>query len=350
MSTKPNIPEEEIDLGTLFNQIGKMFSNFFAFIGNIFNSIYHYGIIFLLFIRKNIIFLGLATLIGGIVGYLLSLNQESVYTSEMEVEASYGSANQLYKQIGVVNNLIADKDTIKIAELFDIPVSQTAWVSGFTIEPIEPEKQKYLAYDRYMQETDTIYTRDFKFEDFVKRFKDKDLRSYKIIGMATRPENFQIFTNGFIKFVETEFYISLKNEKLSDLNFSREEYKKDVSQLDSLRKLYKEVALLKAREQNNDAANLNLTTSNLNYKNFDMDLYQYSFILIRSLEELNKKIAEHDNILDISTDFGIAIERIGLINKSWFKYAVFGFILALLVLYGIQFNRYLNNYKKKLVK
>ena len=50
MATKPNIPEEEIDLGTLFNQIGKMFSSFFAFIGNIFKSIYHYLILLILFV------------------------------------------------------------------------------------------------------------------------------------------------------------------------------------------------------------------------------------------------------------------------------------------------------------
>lgn len=350
MSTKPNIPEEEVDLGTLFSQIGKMFSNFFDFIGNIFKSLYHYLILFLLFVKKNVLVLGLATLIGAIAGFIVDFDKEPVYRAEMEVETAYGSANQFYKQIAVVNSLIANEDSVKIAQLFDIPSDQTRWISGFSIEPIEPLKQKLLAYDLYMQETDTIYTRGFEYADFEKRLDEKDLRFYKVTGNGSKPGDFRIFTKGFKKLVETEFYINLKDKTLGHLSFIHEEVKDNIYQLDSLRQQYKEVAILQAKKQNTDAASLNLSTSNTAPRNLDMDINNYSLRLMQELEIINEKIVRSDSILNITSDFGPTSEYDSLIEKNWIKYGVLGFVLALLFISGLHFNRYLNNYEKRLVK
>ncbi len=350
MATKPEIPQEEIDLGTLFGQIGKMFSNFFAFFGNIFKSIYHFCIIFLLFLRKNIIVLGIATLLGAIVGYILSLNQKPVFTAEMTVEANYGVASQLYKQIDVINDLVANKDTTEIARLFDIPISETSWLSGFSMEPIEPEKQRLKAYDAYMQETDTIYTREFEFNDYQQRLDDKDLSFFKIQANSIEPDNFKIYTNGLIKMAKTDYYINRKNKKLGELTFAQEEIRDNIYQLDSLRKRYNEVALIHAKKEGKDPSNLNFSTSNAVQRNFDMELNSHSLNLLEELDKINKKIERHDRIIEVSSDFGNAVKNTSLLIKGWFKYAVLGFILALLVLSGINFNRYLSNYENKVLE
>ena len=55
MSKQVQTQEEEIDLGGFFNQIGRLFSKLFAFVGGIFKSLYHLFIITLIFIKNNYI-------------------------------------------------------------------------------------------------------------------------------------------------------------------------------------------------------------------------------------------------------------------------------------------------------
>jgi len=63
--------EEEVDLGSLFVVIGKGIKNLFNYIGNILNSIFHYFILLLIFLKKHTVKLGLALLLGFIVRFVL---------------------------------------------------------------------------------------------------------------------------------------------------------------------------------------------------------------------------------------------------------------------------------------
>ncbi len=349
MATQPDIPQEEIDLGNLFSQIGKMFSSLFNFIGDVFKSLYHYFIILLLFLRKNILILGVATLFGAILGFLLSLNKDPVYTSEMSVETAYENGIRLYSQVDYLNTLISFEDSIMMGKIFDISSTEAASILGFEAQPIDSEKNFYLAYDAYIQNTDSIYTHEFEFEDFSKRMVDTDLRFHKIIVEGFKPRVFVKLNNGIKPLIENEYYKDLKEKKAEELAFEKENIINNLSQIDTLRKRYKETAYLELKQKADKNSGVSFNTTNKAYKgNPDKDLYHISDTLMLKLRELNRLDVENKDILKIQSEFNIGNVKKGFIGKKWMRYGVFAFVLAFLVLLGIQFNKYLNRYKENM--
>ena len=86
MSINQHNKEEEIDLGSLFVIIGNGFKKFFRSIGRIFTGIFHFFIQILLFIKGNIIKLGISTMVGAAFGGYLEIESETIYGSDMIIE------------------------------------------------------------------------------------------------------------------------------------------------------------------------------------------------------------------------------------------------------------------------
>ena len=71
-----NNNQEEVDLGSLFAIIGKGFSNFFTFIATIFKELFHLIISVFLFLKENSVKIGIALIIGLVVGLFLEIKKE----------------------------------------------------------------------------------------------------------------------------------------------------------------------------------------------------------------------------------------------------------------------------------
>ena len=59
-----NNNSDEIDLGQLFQLIGRAFQKLFNFIKSVFKGLFHMLILFLLFIQKNFLILAIAAILG----------------------------------------------------------------------------------------------------------------------------------------------------------------------------------------------------------------------------------------------------------------------------------------------
>jgi hypothetical protein len=342
MSEKPNLPQEEVDLGTLFSQIGQAFKNLFNSIGKLFKYAFHYGILLILFIRKNYIILGIATLLGIIYGVYKDFNSVPHYESDLIIETNYGSAKQLYKQIASINSLLARKDSVRVAEILKITPAQAGQLYGFNIEPFEKEKQLLSAYDVYMQETDTIYTKNFKIEDFSSRKGDFDLRFHKVTVKAKNQINWKALGKNFSQLAENPFFTDLKNKYLKSLLYEKEKIVAGINNIDSLRIRYDKVAILEATTPKT-RTDLNFSTSKKGERNFDIDLYPWVESFLYTLSEVDKKILRHDVVSRVVTNFetGKIIS-----NITWLKSGVLAFLFALFILALIEFNKYLNSYQK----
>jgi len=55
----------------------------------------------------------------------------------------------------------------------------------------------------------------------------------------------------------------------------------------------------------------------------------------------------NDFVVKAQSDFIIGSKKGGLLDKSWVRLGLLGFILAFLALVGIQLNTYLSNYEKR---
>ena len=119
-SSKSNNEEEEVDLGSLFVIIGKGFSNFFNFIGNIFKGIFHFLITILIFLRENILKIGIAGFIGLIAGFFLEVKTPKKFESEMLLKPNFESTRQLYNNVNYYNDLVKQKDTVSLQKIFNL--------------------------------------------------------------------------------------------------------------------------------------------------------------------------------------------------------------------------------------
>ena len=150
--TKQNIPQEdEIELGSLFKIIGKGFQNLFKAIGQFFKMIFHYLILSLLFLRNNALKLGIAIIIGAALGLYLDLTKPKKYSSTMIVEPNFKSAQQLYNNVNFYHELVKQKDSILLGEIFQIPVNEASKLKGFYIEPIKNEHEKYEYFNNFIE-------------------------------------------------------------------------------------------------------------------------------------------------------------------------------------------------------
>jgi uncharacterized membrane protein (UPF0136 family) len=216
MATKT--PNEEVDLGQLFKVIGNGFRNFFNAIGNLFKSLFHYLILVLIFVKKNILFLGLATLLGGIIGYFIDKNNDPFFSSEMIIKTNYGSAKRLNNQKEYINNLIKDEDSVALANYFNIKSTEASQLVSFQVEPFEKQKNLLIDYDYFMVRRDTNYVKEFNFKDFSNRVSDEDLRFQKVTFYALNDAIFGKLSSGLKNGVETEYYKQLKDNSVEKLN------------------------------------------------------------------------------------------------------------------------------------
>jgi len=136
MSTSQKNNEEEVDLGSLFVIIGKGFSNLFNFIGNIFVGIFHFIISILLFLKEHVIKIVIAAIIGLIAGLFLEVKTSKRYGSELLLEPNFESARQLYNNVNFYNDLVKQKDTLGLQEVFNIDKESAASLVKFEIEPL----------------------------------------------------------------------------------------------------------------------------------------------------------------------------------------------------------------------
>ena len=87
---------EDVDIMQLFTFIGKGITNLINFIISLFQTVFGWFLLFLLFIRANLNKMILAAVVGGSLGAIYQYAIKEVqYESSMTVEPNFGSAVQL---------------------------------------------------------------------------------------------------------------------------------------------------------------------------------------------------------------------------------------------------------------
>ena len=124
MSTTPqkNDANQEIDLSQISEKIGDLFQGVLTFIFNV-----------ILFLKKNILILGLLFVIGAVLGFYLDKNSK-VYDNQIIVSPNFGSTDYLYAKIDLINSKINDGDTVFLKE--EVGIKEPKKLRIIEIEPI----------------------------------------------------------------------------------------------------------------------------------------------------------------------------------------------------------------------
>jgi hypothetical protein len=340
-----NTQNEEVDLSKVFAMIGNAFKNLFNSILNLFKSIFHYLILGLIFIKNHALKLAIATVLGGVLGYVLEMNKAPEYSSNMLVEINFKSGKHLYNQQDYLNTLVSNKDSEKLAKIFSISKKDASNLTGFIVSPYDFEKNLFVEFDSYMKRTDTVLTRGFTIKDFEKRINNTDYRVQKITAYSKDRTIFNKLKNGFINLMENDHFKGLLKLKSLELANRKEVLENNLKEIDSLREIYKEVALLNAKKTGTLGTNIDLSESTKK-RNFDMDLFSQSNQILNLLKKLDNEKIGNEFIISVLSNFTLGVENNSLLHKKWLRFAFFGGVLMFLFIIGMNLNKFLNNYQK----
>lgn len=344
--SKENISSDEVDLGNLFKILGKGIQNFFNVIGQFFATLYHYFILFLLFLRNNAIKLGLATIIGAGIGLYFDLTKPAEYSSKMTVEPNFESTQQLYNNIYFYHELVQQKNIALLAKSLNISKEEASNLKGFYIEPIKNENEKYEVFNKFMQEVDTTAVKNLNIKEFKKEFSDFDYKYHQIKVKSTNSVIFSKLGDPIVSSLENNpYYKNLK--KINDQNFlqNQQVLVKSLSEIDTLRKIYNEVLLTEAKKTGSGTS---ITLAQGVKKTEEVKLFNESLKLNEELIANNKEKAEVTEILNVVSTFSnIGLKERKIISKYTFIIGFGAGLLMFLIVLFLQLNIYLLNYKNK---
>ena len=345
MSTDQKNNEEEVDLGSLFIIIGRGFSKFFNFIGSIFKGIFHGLISILIFLKNNIIKIGIAALIGGILGTFLEVKRGDYYESELLLEPNFKSTRQLYDNINYYNDLVKQKDTAGLAETFKLDKSTAASLKKFVVEPVVSENDIINSYNGFVSSVDTTTIKSYTFVEFKTSFTDYDYNLHKVTVTSTQNNIFDKLDDVIISSVVNNKYFN-RIKELSNKNLNRTDslYRRNLTQIDSLRKVYMEVMLDEAKKQTSGTS-IDLGGEKTTTK--EIDLFVTGKQINADLKQITSDKATKYEVINIISNFQPIGTEVKAITRNYaFLLALIGAGLMILFLLTIRLNSYLSSYNK----
>jgi hypothetical protein len=345
MSTKQNNNEEEVDLGSLFLIIGKGFSNFFNFIGRIFQGIFHVVVNILIFLKKNYRNIGIATFIGGFLGFIIEFNKPDLFEAELLLEPNFKSTRQLYNNVNYYNDLVKQEDITSLQKIFNLDENLAESLKKFEIEPIMIDSDIINSYDDLILSVDTLTIKSYEYDDFKASFTKYDFRIHKVIVRSEKNDVFDKLDDVIISSVVNNSYFNrIKKITNKNLNTTDSLYRQNLIQIDSLRQVYMEVMLEEAKKQTSGTS---IDLGGQKSKTQEIDLFDINREINEDLEEIGEKKSTKYEVINVLSNFQpIGTEVEGVTTNYGFLLAALGGGLMISLLLLRQLNTYLENYNK----
>ena len=341
--------KEEVELGALFIIIGRGFRNFFNFIWKILKGIFHFVILVLLFVRENIIKLGIALLIGGAYGGFLEFVSKPTYGADLVLQPNFKSSIQLYNNVNYYNELIIQEEYDKLGAIFNINSEKASSIVSFEVTPIKTNNDILESYNELVTSIDTAAIRSYTFLDFKKAFTDYDYKRHKVHVEAESNTVFGNLGEVIISSIEeNEYYKRLKTFKRKDLYRSDSILKQNLKDVDSLRKVYNRVMLEEAKKESS-GTNIDLALGEGEQKSTkELELFRTSRDINYQLNLITEEVSEKSEVVNVISNFqSVGYEIKGITNNQIAIKGLMGFIIMTFVILLSKLNKYLESYKNR---
>ncbi|MBC3845747.1 hypothetical protein H8K90_05110 [Winogradskyella echinorum] len=314
MSEKlPQQPQsEEVDLGQLFNAIGKLFERFFSFIGKIFKAIFSAIIYTIKPLVVHFKLVAIALVIATALGFILQKTKKPMYYSNMVVKPHFDSKYQLANNIDYFNSLIGSGDLKELSNIFEIDTIRAKALVSFDFEA-GPETQNDLfkEYDEYVMSVDTSLVDELSYKEFV---NNRDLLSGRLFSVIVKAHEKDIFLDleeGFKKTFVNPHSVYKKKVRDTMALIERENLLKQLASLENIQNTYLEVIKNESEKSKvslDITGGLPLQEEKTATKEYELFLKEQE--IRRALNKLNQTIAEENTYFDVLSGF----DRIG--NKD----------------------------------
>ncbi|WP_299121244.1 hypothetical protein [uncultured Winogradskyella sp.] len=350
MSDKlPQQPQnEEVDLGQLFNAIGRLFERLFSFIAKIFKGIFSAIIYTIKPLVDNFKLVAIVLVIAAILGYVYKKVKEPIYYSNMVVRPHFDSKYKLSSNINYFNGLISSRNYSELSNIFEIDSSDVKELVGFELKA-GPETQNdlFIEYDEYVKSIDTSLVDELNYVEYV---KNRDLLSGSLFAIKARSFKNNIFPHleeGFRKTFENDFSKYQKKVRDTVAFLERQALNTQLDRLDSIQKTYLEVIKNESKNQSLSLAvpgTLPLQEEKTATKEYDLFLKEQE--IRRTLNYLDKSIAEENTYFDVLSSFDKVGSKDNNIRQRYtILFPVLALILFVLGFLALKAFKFIKNYE-----
>lgn len=334
---------EEVDLGQLFKVIGSAFDRFFKFIASIFNGVFKLIISILGHFYKRMMWYAGALVIGVFVGYFLDKSGVPGYGANMTIETNFGASRQVYETISELQQLAYfDKDSIELAQRFNITSNEAAHLKGFYIEPVLNENTIARSYSEFYMLLDSISRLEMTYDRYKASLTIDDHKVHKIGVASTDKFLYAKIEKAFINNLTKNPYLDeLLETNVSILKKQDKVLEGQVQYTDSLVKEY-----LKIRK--NESKKENVTNSGTNIYMADSKsaglIVDESRVLEQKIEYENERrsldsaLVRQKNVVNVLAGFPKSgYEIVHWYNKKKFSLPLLllGFVVSIFAFKGL---------------
>lgn len=343
---------EEVDLGQLFKLIGNAFNKLFSFIGSLFKKLFLIFISLVFFVKKHIIKIAIAGIIGIAFGFFKEKTSKPVFESYCIVKQNYKTGEILNNSLGYFNALIKQRDSISLENSLGIQSNEASSILSFNLKSVITENERLKSYDSYIKTLDSVVALAIPYEEFIENNKDFDHQYQQITIKSRKSTNYNIVFDKIIETIRSNDYYKREQEKdIKELSNRKIALENSLIKSDSLQNTYKRVLEKSIEDVKGSEIGITFEGTNDIGKTKEFDLYLNDIRLREELVEIERELADSENIIEIVSnkqEKGFLDDKIEFLGKSMNPKLFFGILFALLTfltLLGIQFIKYLERFK-----
>lgn len=335
MTEKQN-NDQEIDILSLFSLVSKKINSSLVLLLNILISIFNLFISLLNIIKKNYILLLSAVIIGGLIGYIYQKKfYKPEYTSSLTLFPNFGSTYQLYGNINFYQNLIKEKDLVKLKIYLDLDSSDSKSLKAISIEPYTNELLKLKNYRKLLRTADSLTAVNFEYKEYTSKIPF-DSYSRHIITIVLNNNKVPSQIEGkIIQNIENNFFYKKKKETyLENLKLKKEFILLSLQKIDTL--LFSD-----DKDPQGDNSGTTIVLDENQNQNIDLQLFDRYTSLRNELVEINIELNDKKNVINTIDSFS----KVGSIVDMNFitRTPLLLFLMSLFLIVIYDLNKKLSN-------
>jgi hypothetical protein len=223
MSEAPqkNIDDQEIDLTQISKKIGLAFENFASFIFKGF-----------LFLKRNIIAIGILFVLGAVLGFYLD-KEIKIYNNQIIVSPNFDSNDYLYAKIDLISSKINENDTLFLKEV--VGIKEPNKLKKISIKPIS-DVYKFIENKPENFELIKLMAENGDIKKIIEdNLTSKNYPYHHITYTTENLTSDEKTVQPLMYFLNhSEYYSIVKKESVSNLNIKIKENDSIISQINNI--------------------------------------------------------------------------------------------------------------------
>lgn len=339
---------EEIDLGQIFNAIGRLFEKLFRLIASIFKALFSFVIYFLKTVMDYFVIIAIVLGLSFIIGYYLEKRKPPIYEASMLVKPYFDSKYQLVTNINYYNSLLDDSNHAVLAESFGIDKKEAEKLVSFKVESGPETKNELLKqYDLYLKLLDSSRAQSITYTDFVENRDIYSSELFLVTVKSLKKDIFRKLESGFDSTFSNRYSTEKKKIRDQTLDIKKSVYERDLQRMDTLQAVYLDVV---KKESERGAAFVDvqgvLPLQQEKSKTYEYELLQHEIRIRDSIRLVEQLKLEEDVYYDVLSRFPeVGNESSKMTSKYWFTLPILAFLLLCVLFIALRTIKFIKNYE-----